>query len=158
MKWAVAVLGILAWTCHPSGPPTARSGSSTGLAPCPEGLSAGLGVEAVLALPVKKRHEAVVVSGYLVLAPGPCTMMNCPDGGAGCNSCQNEIRLGVSPRASTNSIRLQSRDVDYTCWSNSRNACSVDARGQRVIVRGTLVTSDGGPELTSLDDPELCEL
>lgn len=116
-----------------------------------------MNVETALAPPVKDRAEAVTVNGYLLLASGPCTLIECLDA-APCHRCQNEFRVAASPGSSTKSIRLQSRSVDYTCWSGSQRPCSLDARGQHVVVRATLVTVAGGPDLTSLDEPEICEL
>jgi hypothetical protein len=125
-----------------------------------------MSVDRVLSL--SGRVEAIAVEGYLLLGSRGCTLMNCPETHSDCNTCVLEFRLSASPTSRERSIRLSRRDLDclsipmrdgrQLVSSDGRRPCSLDPKGQHVLVRASLEYSEMEYERLYLKEPEICEL
>ena len=127
-----------------------------------------MSVDRVLSL--RGRVETIAVEGYLLLGSSGCTLINCPETHPSCNTCEFEFRLGASPTSRERSIRLVRRDLHclsipgtdrrHLYSTDGRSPCSLDAKGQHVLVRASLEYSEMemDEDRLSLKEPEICEL
>lgn len=153
---AVAGLVVAGSACHSSSAVQSTSTSVRSPPPCSGDMSSSLTI--AQALSTRKGGDLVLVEGYLVRAPGACTMMNCTDSYPNCNSCEITLRLASSPNKAPHALSLYSARTSYACWSNAARQCVFDANGQHVLARGTLHLAENSLEFASLVEPQICTL
>ena len=151
----VALCAVVMLRCHAEQPASLPSTASRTPVPCRDSVGNPISVDAALA--IKDQRNDVTVEGYLVLVPGPCTLMNCPDEYPDCNTCENYIRIASSRAGPSKSIKLHGSRVSYACLSKGRSPCIFDATGQSVLARGALRYSENDIEPVALHDPKICE-
>jgi hypothetical protein len=153
MRFTEHVLSVVVMLgCHAEQP----ASSPRSPVPCRDGAGNSISVDAALA--IKDQLNAVTVEGYLVLVPGPCTLMGCPNEHPNCNTCEGYVRIAASRAGRSKTLRLHGSSVSYTCLSRGRSPCVFDATGQHVLAQGTLHYSENEIEPVSLHDPKICEL